>query len=107
MKPVAKRAGRSAPEHVPTPVLVAVLAKDEGNALRLVGGPRLRRTIDGKRPLAGSAGLFKLVLLDTGLLPVSSLLGRDVDPLDADDLGEEERARLALAMAYALEDLQK
>lgn len=96
-----------APKHVPAPVVVAVLAKDEGNAIRLAGGPRLRRTADGKQPLAGSAGLYKLVLLDIGLPAVGSLLGRDVDPIDAYDLGDAERERLVAAVAAALQDLQK
>ena len=78
-------------KHVPAPVVVAILARDEGNAIRLAGGPRLRLTVDGKRTLAGSAGLYKLVLLDIGSLSVSHLLGRDVDPIDAYDLGEAER----------------
>ena len=93
--------------HAPAPIVVALLAQDEGNALRLPGGPRLRRTVDGKSTLAGSAGLYKLVLLDVGVNAVSRFLGKDVEHVDAVDLGPAERARLAQALTCVLQALQK
>jgi hypothetical protein len=95
------------PKHVPVPVVVAIVARDEGNVIKLEGSPRARFTVDGKRPLVRGAGLHKIVVLDEGLVSLSYLLGRGVDPLDADDLGPHERARLVEALGYTLEALRK
>lgn len=80
--------------HVPTPLIVAVVARDDADAIRLPG--------DSRR-----GGPYKLALLDVSLLGVGRLLGRDMAPIDAEDLEPAEREHFVRAMVYALEDLQK
>jgi hypothetical protein len=88
---------RAAPKHIPAPQIVAVVARDDGDTITVPGDSR-RRGVWNLAP-------FKLVLLDVCLLSVAPLIGRDVRPIDIDDLEDAERARLTQAIAYALEDL--
>jgi hypothetical protein len=93
--------------HVPAPRAVAILLVDEGNTIALAGGPGLRLTTGRRHTRAGSAGLYKLVLLDIGALSVGYLLGKGVDPVDLDDLEPAERERLAGALDTALRELRE
>lgn len=80
-------------KHIPAPRVVAVVARDDGNAIRLPGDPR-------------RGAPFKLVLLDVSLLSVASLAVKGVRPIEVDDLEPDERERFIQAMTYAVEDLR-